>query len=79
MWYPPLDFIAYWESRLFEEDYGFWMTYTTMLYYALLFLGFNEMAPVTEIQLLYSLLVLLFSSLLNALLFSDMAVIVEFL
>ena len=55
------------------------MQYSSMFYYALLILGFNELGPVNPPEMIFCVLLLLASSLLNALLFSDMAVIVEFL
>jgi len=53
--------------------------YMLMYYYSLLYLGTNEIGPVHNIELLFALSFLLFSNLLNSLLFSDMAVIVQFL
>ena len=44
-----------------------------MFYEALLDLGINEFGPVNEIEMLYFVITLMASSLLNALIFGDIA------
>jgi hypothetical protein len=49
------------------------MQYTSMLYYGVLILGSNELGPINEIEMLFLIVVLLMSALLNALIFGDIA------
>ena len=47
-----------------------------MLYYAILILGSNELGPVNNIEYAYLVAVLIVSSLMNALLLSDIVVLI---
>ena len=48
-----------------------------MLYYAILILGANELGPVSTYELMFIAMTLLFSSLLNALIFGDIASLIQ--
>ena len=50
-----------------------------MFYEALLDLGSNEFGPVNEVEMLYFVMTLLASSLLNALIFGDIATLLAIL
>ena len=83
-WYPPLDWINYAGSEMFiyEDTETFdKMTptkrYFLLLYHAVLIMGSNEMGPVNESEMLYACLILMLSAFLNALLFSDLTVIID--
>jgi len=47
----------------------------TMLYCGVLILGSNEFGPVNEIEMIFLVITLLVSSVLNALIFGDIAVL----
>lgn len=53
--------------------------YYTMMYHAVLFLGSNELGPVNDIEFLFATGALISSALLNALLFGDVASLVQVL
>ena len=75
-WYPPLDWMNYVDSTLFGDAMGTLHKYLTCLYHAVLMIGNNEMGPVNESDILFNILALLFSSLLNANIFGEMAVLI---
>jgi len=76
-WVPPTDFINSGDMSLLLEDPPVWSIsrrYFFMLYYAILMIGNNELAPRNTQELLVGGLILLFSNVLNALIFSEMAI-----
>ena len=77
MWYAPLDWIDFTQSKYFSNDYQFAMQYSSMLYYGVLILGSNELGPINEIEMLFMIVVLLMSALLNALIFGDIATLAQ--
>ena len=54
-----------------------WHRYLIFLYHSVLFLGGNEMGPRTGFEILTSTLILVFMAVVNAALFSEMAIEVE--
>lgn len=72
-WYQPADWINFPDQKLFTNDYGFAMRYYIMFYYSILILGTNEMGPVNVVEILVMAILLLISSLINALVFGDIA------
>jgi len=72
-WYAPLDWVNFVDQETFTTKFSLLKRYTLMLYYGVLILGLNEMGPINEIEMLYCIVTLLFSALLNALLFGDIA------
>ena len=72
-WYAPFDWINFVDSKIFSKSDHLLQKYTTMLYYGVLIIGQNELGPVNEIEMVYSILTLMFSALLNALIFGDIA------
>jgi len=69
--------VNYSDNLIFTDKLTKTYKYFFCIYHALLFLGFNEMGPVNMIELLAAVLVLLFSSVLNAILFGEMALLIS--
>lgn len=83
LWIPPLDFV--WAGKYDSKDYPKGTIYELykrddlnkyfiFLYNAVLFLGGNEMGPRSDLEILVSIILLIFMSIFNAWLFGDMAV-----
>jgi len=72
-WWLPLNWANFGDQRTFSAEYDLFFRYTTMFYEALLDLGSNEFGPVNEVEMLYYVVTLMASSLLNALIFGDIA------
>ena len=79
MWYMPLDWVNYVDQKLFTKEYTQVFRYITMLYHSLLNLGSNEFGPVNEIEMIYLVITLIMSALLNALIFGDVANLISVL
>lgn len=77
VWYPPTDFVNYQESDLFDEDQELTHQLMVSLYTAILMLGSNEIAPVNVSEIAFCIFMLLFSSVINAQLFGEMAVLIS--
>jgi len=54
-------------------NYNIWFRYKSMMYYALLMLGGNEIGPVNEIEMTFVFCNMIAAALLKALLFGDIA------
>lgn len=78
-WYMPLDWHNYVDAGIFTSEYSLWFRYETMVYQAVLNVGINEFGPVNEVEMLFMLSTLIMSSLLNALIFGDVAVLISVL
>ena len=78
-WIAPLDFVYAGQYptiyRAWTEDYSDWYRYIIFLYNAVLFLGGNEMAPRSELELITCTLILMLCAIFNASLFGEMTVI----
>jgi hypothetical protein len=72
-WWVPLNWANFVDQRTFSAEYDLFFRYTTMFYEALLDLGSNEFGPVNEVEMAYFVMTLMASSLLNALIFGDIA------
>ena len=77
IWYPPYDWIEYKSVTTLYNEPNKYKQYIRMLYNAVLILGSNELGPVNIIESIYITLTLLFSTLLNVLIFGDIAVILD--
>lgn len=73
-WYPPLDYLNYNSSVFFEGNR--WEQYLTCFYHSALLLGINEMGPVNESEMAFCSISILISLVVNANLFSEMAVLI---
>lgn len=73
-WYPPLDWINYKDSKLFQEKVTY--QYLISIYHSVLFLSSNEIGPVDEIELFGSLCILAISIFINTKIFSDLSLLV---
>ena len=51
--------------------------YLVSLYYAVLFVGGNEIGPRSDMELVFCILILVFMAMYNATVFGDMAVLTE--
>ena len=72
-WVPAVDFI-YAETKLFRET--FTKQYLSMLYHAIMIFGVNEVAPVEEVELYVTIVLMTISAMLNAVIFGEMAILV---
>jgi len=78
-WFPPLDWVNAWDSELFSDDMTIYKKYFTLLYYAILYIGNNEIGPVNSIEIGMCSLLLILSSLLNTQIFGEIAMLVAVL
>ena len=77
-WYPPLNWADVSETEeLYNESYGVLNQYITMFYNALLILGTNELGPVNPEEALYISAVLIMSTILNVVIFGDIASLLD--
>ena len=56
-----------------EDGHGFLRHYSVMLYYGILNIGQNDYMPKNPIEYIYCISTLLFSAILNTLIFGDIA------
>jgi hypothetical protein len=75
VWVPPLDFIDYTKSDLYETNMS--RKYLMSLYNAVLLLGGNEIGPRTWYEAVFVTFIMLLSAIINANIFGEMAVLVE--
>lgn len=76
-WYAPLSWVNYPDWSFYSPELTISFKYWTMLYHGLMFLGLNEMGPVSNIDFLFAILILLACSFVNAFIFGDMATVVS--
>ena len=76
-WYSPTEWINFKDSKLFSPSTSKLEQYLSCIYYAVLMMGFNEMGPVNLIEMLFAVLSLLLTSLINALIFSEIVMIIQ--
>jgi hypothetical protein len=77
-WYMPLDWVNFGDSKIFTSELTlFGKRYITMLYYSVLVLGGNEMGPVNEWEMIVAVVFLVISNILNALIFGNIASLVN--
>ena len=79
IWYMTIDWVNFVDYGINKDSelYTLMFRYWTMLYYGVLNLGSNEFGPVNEIEMLYLVITLIISALMNALLFGDVAGLVS--
>ena len=65
-WIPPLDWLNYKQSVLFKDETSKPERYLSMLYYAVLMLGSNEMGPVNTAELVFCVMALITTNIMNA-------------
>lgn len=75
-WYAPLFWLNFADQDLYAPDKDLGSKYWTMLYYSILFLGCNELGPVSNMNFLFCVLILLVCAFVNAFVFGDMAAVV---
>ena len=75
-WVPPTDFLDYQSTRLLADPDRMSLNekYFFSLYYAILMIGNNELSPRNVLEILIGAFILMFSSILNVMIFSEMAV-----
>jgi hypothetical protein len=75
IWTMPINWLNYVDQELASSSkiYTLFFRYSSMLYYGILNLGQNEFGPVTSYEILYCFSTLLISSLLQSILFGDIA------
>ena len=79
MWYPPLNWLNFEDSKIFDPDVGFLYRYSMSLYYSVLILGSNELGPVNIIEMLYICFMLVLNLFISLFLLSDLiGVITDF-
>ena len=47
-WIMPTSWLAFWDTKLYHQDYPSSMKYVYNLYYSVLFMGSNEVGPSPE-------------------------------
>ena len=75
-WVPPYDFLNLNDMTIYGSSETQLKLYFIYFYHAVLFLNLNEVAPVNERELLFAVLILLFTSLVYTKMFSDIVVII---
>lgn len=72
-WIMPLSWVAYWDNKIFLKHYPKTMKYLYSVYYSVLYIGLNEIAPTPgdTIQNISSYLLLLLSNYMNAFFLSE--------
>lgn len=79
MWYPPLNWLNFEDTTLFDEDAGFQYKYSMSFYYSVLILGSNEIGPVNMIEMFYICCMLVLNLFISLFLLSDLiSVITDF-
>lgn len=81
LWIPPAEFVHagnYKELHLNTDDHSSIRDYSGFLYNSILFLGGNEIGPVTTTEIAISSWLLVFASCLYAWLFSEMAMLADY-
>ena len=76
-WHAPRDWLEYKARSVFREGTSKTEQYLVSLYHSVLMLGYNEMGPVNDIEILYCIWSMLLASLINAQIFSEMAVLIQ--
>ena len=74
-WYPPSDWVNYLDSDLHESK--MLNKYLKLLYYSILVIGNNEMGPVNPNEMFVMTILILLSSILNSIVFGEIAMIVH--
>ena len=72
-WYTPFEWVNYAEAALYTKATGFGKRYLISMYYATQILGGGELGPVNKEEMMYLILTLTVSAILNALIFGDIA------
>ena len=75
-WIPPYDFLNFKESMLYTNHETQFKLYFIYFYHAVLFLNLNELAPVNEKELMFSVFLLLTASLIYSKMFGDIVVLI---
>ena len=72
-WIMPTSWLAYWDTKLNQNDYPTIMKYIYNLYYSVLFMGLNEIGPNTDShwQLFGSFFLLFMSNFINSFFLSE--------
>lgn len=78
-WYPPLDWVNFADSILLLDETSLLYKYLLSYYIAILNMGCNELGPVNPGEMLVVSLQLVASSILNANLFGEIAMLIELL
>lgn len=73
IWYPPLDWVNYGDQELFTAEMTLMKRFLLNFYYGILILGANEIGPVNKLEMIGCTFFLIISSLLNAILFGQIA------
>ena len=71
-----MDWLDYTESKFLDDDISLTQKYSTALYLGVLMISNNEMGPVNSVELATATIFLLLSSILNAQIFGDIAVLI---
>ena len=76
-WYQPTDWINYADASIFSKDTPKEVQYIISLYTSVLILGTNELGPQNISELLFVTLIMILTSLVNAIIFGEMAVLIS--
>ena len=73
-WIRPTDYLNYKDAEIFKMKTMY--QYLSSVYHSVLMLGFNEMGPVNELEMVFAAMSMLVASFFNAQIFSEMAVLI---
>jgi hypothetical protein len=76
-WYPPIHFLNYADSDIFNPQKDQLSLYFLMVYYSVLMGSLNEMGPVNPIEMASCTLIMLGGCFVNAQIFSEIAVLIQ--
>ena len=76
-WYAPYSWLNFPDQYFYTTDLSIAKKYEIMLYYAVMFLGANELGPVSKFEMIIGILILLACAFINAFVFGDMASLAE--
>mmetsp|Transcript_34639 Transcript_34639/g.52988 ORF Transcript_34639/g.52988 Transcript_34639/m.52988 type:complete len:133 (-) Transcript_34639:2784-3182(-) len=76
-WVPPLDYVNYRDSSLFDEETPLMKKYVDSFYYSVLMLNTNEMGPVNSEEIAFCLFSMITSSFVYQVVFSEIAEIIR--
>lgn len=77
MWYPPLNWLNFEDTTLFDDEMGFLYKYSMSFYYSVLILGSNELGPVNIIEMIYICVSLVLNLFISLFLLSDLISVIE--
>lgn len=78
-WYTPIDYVNFFDHGLgiTSKEYTTSYRYFTVVYYAVLNIGGNEMGPVNNPEFIFFIIIMMVSAFLKAIVFGDVASLIS--